>query len=246
MVKDKVEQASIEDIDGPDEKPEAAKVGWDESNKSTAVAVDENEQLVTTVKTQELDDFGPEDVQMPWLRLMQGLSEAVTNSEAQSGQWMLDGFEPLDEVQLVVGSAGKYRNLREKETRDIICIASDGRTGRGDPGGDCSVCPHSRWTENESGGRMLPPACSEGYSFLVYSITDEMVGRLQLERTGLQAAKSLIRDSKAAGGFGSRVFRLNSRHVTRSNRSYYQAQVKVIKDAEVPDGVAEIIERLSV
>ena len=73
-----------------------------------------------------------------------------------------------------------------------------------------------------------------------------MVGRLQLERTGLQAAKSLIRDSKAAGGFGSRVFKLNSRHVTRSSRSYYQAQVKVVKDAEIPTEIAEIIERLSI
>ena len=67
------------------------KAHWDKQN----VAVDENEQLVTTVKTQDLDAFGPEDIQMPWLRLMQGLSEAVTNGDAQSGQWMLDGFELL-------------------------------------------------------------------------------------------------------------------------------------------------------
>ena len=206
---------------------------------------DENEQLITAVATRELDDFGDEDIQMPWLRLMQGLSEAVQAGEAQSGQWMLDGFEPRDEQLIVVGNAGKYRNMRDDDSREIVCAAPDGRTGRGSPGGDCSVCPHSKWTENEKGGRMSPPACSEGYSFVVYSLDDEMFGRLQLERTGIQAAKSIIRDTKAAGGFGSRVFRLTSRHVQRANRSYYQAQVRVQKGEKVTDEVNQLFERLA-
>ena len=191
-----------------------------------------------------VDDFGAEDMQVPWLRLMQGLSEAVSEGEAQSGQWMLDGFEPSDEVLLVIGDAGKYRNLRDEDSRDIVCSAADAKTGVGDPGGECAVCPHSKWTENEKGGKMLPPACSEGYSFTVFSLADHMVGRLNLERTGLNAAKAMIRDSKAAGGWGKRVFRLSSRHVTRSNRSYYQAQAKVVRDQEVPDEVTEFFERM--
>ena len=207
---------------------EGEKPGWDPE-----------EQLMVSVQSRELDDFGAADVQMPWLRLMQGLSEAVTAGEAQSGQWVLDGFEPNVDVEIVVGSAGKYRNMRDFDTREIVCAAPDGQNGRGDPGGDCSLCPHAKWTENEKGGRMLPPKCSEGYSFIVYSITDSMFGRLHLERTGIQAAKSIIRDTKTAGAFGTRVFRLSARHVQRSNRSYYQAQVRLVKGKEVPEELAE-------
>ena len=212
---------------------EEVKPGWDE-----------NEQLMVAVEQKGLEEFGEEDVQIPWLRLMQGLSEAVTAGEAQSGQWVLDGFEPNDEVELVVGSAGKYRNLRDPDSREIVCAASDGKIGRGDPGGECAVCPHSKWTDDPKGGRMRPPTCSEGYSFMVYSITDSMFGRMHLERTGLQAAKSIIRDTKTAGSFGTRVFRLKSRHVQRANRSYYQAQVRVAKDVEVPEELAEAFSKL--
>ena len=210
------------------------------------LTVDED-QMPTGVKNQDLDEFGKDDIQIPWLRLMQGLSEAVTSGEAQSGQWVMDGFEPTNEVLLVVGAAGKYRNMREGESREIVCSASDAKTGVGEPGGECSICPHSKWTDNpKEGGRMLPPACSEGYSFMVYSLTDSMFGRLNLERTGMNAAKSIIRDTKTAGEFGTRVFKLTSRHVQRASRSYYQAQVRVVKDVAVPEDVVEAFEALSV
>jgi len=42
----------------------------------------------------------------------------------------------------------------------IICRSFDGKVGQGDPGGDCLLCPHSRWQQNEKGER-VPPTCSE-------------------------------------------------------------------------------------
>jgi len=51
---------------------------------------------------------------------------------------------------------GKYTGGGEAP----ICHSADGVTGIGDPGGECSICPKSKWTETGEGEDNLPPECT--------------------------------------------------------------------------------------
>lgn len=129
------------------------------------------------------------DVQIPRIRLMQGLSDEVTNGHAKIGQIILTGFPPVDTLTVIPVGFQRRRELREQNTFSLLCRSTDGEVGVGYPGGSCAVCPMATWTGE--GDQRTPPACSFMYTYLVYAPEVGSLALLDFKKTTLQVGKVL-------------------------------------------------------
>jgi len=105
-----------------------------------------------------------EDVRLPQLRLVQA---TMSIDGANPGQ-LHDTLtaESADSVDAVVLSMFKTRALFGGNIGDPPrCTSPDAIVGHGDPGGDCTRCPHSDWRQ---GGR-----CQLRYNYLVMPVGDQ-------------------------------------------------------------------------
>ena len=132
------------------------------------------------------------DLFIPRLRLAQGLTQEVQDGSAKPGQWLVLGSEPMDEVTVVPVAMTRRRELRDPDTRSVVCRSGDSVTGIGNPGGDCASCPMAEWTASaKKNGKNNAPACSFLYSYMVWVVEAETMAILEFSRTSITTGKML-------------------------------------------------------
>lgn len=171
------------------------------------------------------------------LKLLQSVSEEVSNEEGRAGDYFIDGVGHLSYMPTVVPLAHSLTRIMRQDTGDdemgdIMCRSADGITGTGSPGGACHVCPMSQW-DNDTG---TPPLCSEFRSYLCYVVEEGLIVKWALYRTGLPVAKT-INSYASVKGWGNFALQLGSTQVKGRNRNYYRSEVRRV---EVPAGVPTI------
>jgi len=172
-------------------------------------------------------EFSQDDVFIPKLRLAQGLTAEVQDGSARPGQFVVSGFPPVEEVNIIPLMYARTRELRDQDTRGVLCFSRDAMVGVGEPGGDCSECPHAKFTGD--GKNKKPPECMFSYSYVVYSKEHESVLSLQFSKTGLNSGK-MLNTIVAHHGLCSRgaVISADQRQGPRGN--YFIPKIKVMAD----------------
>lgn len=147
-------------------------------------------------------EFSREDVMMPFLRLAQGLSAEVQNGVAHPGQWLLQGFDPADTITIVPLMFARMRELRDEDTREVLCFSKDSYQGEGEPGGECAACPLNQW-QGEKGAK-TPPECTFMYAYVTYVVEHDALATLRFQRTSIKAGKMLntVVAQRGLGRFG--------------------------------------------
>jgi hypothetical protein len=138
------------------------------------------------------ENIEPEDLVLPSMLLLQGMSEPVTGGEqgAQPGNFWLttagEVFKPPLRVILVHHSRSRAlfpqpNNPRTSELKK--CLARAGV--KGTVYGICDNCEHTAW-----GPRNEPPACSESHNFVAWTQFGPCV--LRLAKTSFKAARNFL------------------------------------------------------
>lgn len=174
-------------------------------------------------------ELDADEIQLPRLRLAQGLTQEVSEGTAKSGQWLLTGEEPLDSVTVVPLMMGRYRVARDPqdtEGRIIICQSDDARVGVGTPGGNCATCPLKEFSQDPRTGRSVKPACSMTYRYLGWSVEHQVLVELHFSKTATAAAK-FINTFVSTKRLGNFAIELKSKAQTSNNRTFYVPVVKL-------------------
>jgi hypothetical protein len=131
------------------------------------------------------------DLFIPKLRLGQGLSAEVASGEANIGDWLMTGSEPMKTCTVIPMLMTRRRELRDTDERAVVCRSADSLHGVGAPGGECATCPMNQWTPNKKTGKNNAPPCIFIYSYMVYILEVEEMAVLEFYRTSLPAGKML-------------------------------------------------------
>lgn len=133
-------------------------------------------------------DFEAQDRAIPRLRLLQALSQDVTDRKGLAGQWIISGHPAADEVLIIPHGWMKIRELRNDEG-NIAGISPDAKQCCIKPKRRCEACPNAQWREGE-GGTRVAPKCNEVW---VYDVTVvepyDIQAQLRLTKTSLPAAR---------------------------------------------------------
>ena len=154
-------------------------------------------------------EFEQGDAYVPRLRLAQGLTSEVQDGLAKPGEWLLIGHEPVGEMVIVPVAFATKRELRDDESRDILCFSQDGKIGQGNPGGVCAECPLSQWQKGPDGSN-IPPACDRYFSYIVFSATHNAMCILELRKSAIKPGRVLNTMVKNAG-LGNFAVKLGSK-----------------------------------
>lgn len=204
-----------------------------------------NEALDTEVTVNPLamqsTQLESEDVTFPRMRIGQGLTPEVMAQEAKPGQIILTGFDAVDDCLLIPIAVQKRREYRaERNDRFATCYSEDSYHGEGNPGGDCDVCPLSKWT-NVKDGKNIPPACQVQYRYLFYSITHGTPCVMDLKRTAVPAATALNTQIQMRGTKNF-VVSLNTTQRTGPNHSWFVPQFRTQGPSEEYDEAFTIVQ----
>lgn len=133
-----------------------------------------------------------EDIVIPRLRLAQGLTKEVQDGTARPGQFLLSGAAPREEIFATVNAIQKFRRYATNDDGGkVLCRSEDSFVGVGTPGGECEVCPLSKWVNSEDpNGKNKPPVCEFGYRYLL-DVDDYGQCVYEMKRTAIPAAKAL-------------------------------------------------------
>lgn len=202
---------------------------------------DETQAIATQRKYSSNLDFTRDDIQMPKLRLGQGMSQEVADGDAKMGQWLVTGFEPEDKVIIVPMVYCRGRVLNEDD--QVICSSNDGINGEGEYGpgskgnksGQCARCPKSQWVNAKKGGKNQPPACTFYYSYGIWSETHQQMMTMDLKKTAINAARGL-NTLVQQNGWGKFAVELTS--ILQKGKQG-QFAIPVIKPAKVKPQVLE-------
>lgn len=176
---------------------------------------------------QDRPAMDPSDLFIPKLRLAQGLTAEVQSGEAKPGQWLVLGVEPMDEVNIIPVGMARRRELRDDDTRSVVCKSSDAQHGTGVPGGECALCPMAKWVEVTSGknkGKTMPPSCSFIYSYMVYIVETETMAVLEFYRTSITAGK-MLNTMIAQNGIGNFAVALTSTGRSGPKGTFYNPSI---------------------
>jgi hypothetical protein len=160
-------------------------------------------------------DLGIEELGVPFMTLLQGLSKAVTaeGSTAKMGEWFINGYAPEKVVEFVPLQFGISRNYglpdpKDEDTLVQHCWSPTGvehgiavtELGPGIPCADCSL---KDWqpTDVVKNGRKVnaPPPCKRSLDFLGYSVTHGTLVRVGFRSTGEKAGRQLAMLAKNKG-----------------------------------------------
>lgn len=133
-----------------------------------------------------------EDVTIPRVVILQGLSPEVTEGRGRPGEFYIKGLERnlgKGPIEIVVLMRNKSR-IRWQDLNlggGILCRSIDSKTGTGDPGGSCEVCPLSAWTGTGK------PTCDLYQNLIIILREDDDWFPIALSgnRTKLKALKNL-------------------------------------------------------
>lgn len=183
----------------------------------------------------------PEFIQIPYLKLAQGLSPEVLreNAPAKMGDWLLPGYQEEKSVIIVplqFGQSRLYSLKGDDGSFTKLCESPVGHEhGIGDPGIPCAECPLKEWQPTDrvsDQGRKInaPPLCQAALEFVAWSETHQMIVRLSFRSTGTQAGRQLAMLG-ATRGLGQFPVRLSS--ARKSGKFTYAVPVvELIPQAE--------------
>jgi hypothetical protein len=140
------------------------------------------------------------DIVIPTLVVLEGMSEEVkTHKLGHPGDLFLRvlnrnlGEGPVEVIPLRRFKTRLRREVKRDKTGNvskdmnapILCRSVDGKFGVGEPGGDCTVCPHTQWNGTNS------PECSDFQNMLCLLRGEEVFPVvISGGRTRLKALKS--------------------------------------------------------
>lgn len=121
-------------------------------------------------------DLG-QDVRLPQLRLVQATTDSGTVGDAPPGS-IYDTFSSNAEQTMQVVPLQMFKSRAYFAAGNIgdppVCTSPDAVLGYGEPGGDCTRCPHSNWRQ---GGK-----CQLRYNYLVMVVGDDADPENELPR----------------------------------------------------------------
>lgn len=141
------------------------------------------------------DNVEPEDMVLPVLKCLQGMSPEVTehaDSGARAGKFFVTSTQRVLEppVRVLVVQHHRARALFPNERNNPKglerCLSADAI--KGSRYGYCSDCEHAEWHDSE------PPACSLAHNFII--ATEDGPAILRFSRTSLRAGKDFISGCK--------------------------------------------------
>ncbi len=109
-------------------------------------------------------DIGAEDVSIPRITVLQGLSPEVSEGLGTPGDLFVKGLnqnlgkQPIEIIPLM-RNRSRMRWKPMDEGGGILCQALDGLNGIGDPGGDCQSCKYTEWTIKDPKSGKMKPGC---------------------------------------------------------------------------------------
>lgn len=212
-------------------------------NKMANVESDDNEQqeyVPNVIFTQDTE-LDLTQLQIPRLRLAQGMTPEVVNREASIGQYLLSNFPAYDEVDVVPMAVQNIREYKPDPKSAPACQAPTGTWGIGSPGGDCSKCPLSKWGErNPSTGKSAPPPCKNGVVLRAYSMTHRTL--VDFKFMGRAASMGTFIQSQAmAFGLNGFAVRLKAASVKNNLGSWYEPKIEMLP--EIPEEQRAIADR---
>lgn len=190
--------------------------------------VDDQAPQVATTWTAE-PTFEANEVQFPRLRLGQGLTPEVAEGSARMGQWILSGYEALDEATIIPLMVGRTR-FKRKDPNDrespVGCSSPDGVQGYGDPGIACKGCVFAKWRPGGPNGKNLPPECTLTYRYAVWVVEHESVAEVIFQKTSEQYAY-FINNLQQRYGFGKFAIKLTNTMKSNGTRRWAEPQLKL-------------------
>lgn len=177
-----------------------------------------------------------EDITIPRVVILQGLSPEVTEGRGKPGDFFVKGLERnlgSTPVEVVVLMRSKSRIRWQDLTLGggILCRSEDSKIGVGDPGGSCEVCPLAAWTGTDK------PACDLYQNLIVVFRQDEdwFPVALSGNRTKLKALKNLnsllLLEQAKSRPLCSKSYLLESLQQTNSkNLKYFSFRISPAND----------------
>lgn len=189
-------------------------------------------------------DLDADSLGIPFLSLMQGLSKAVTaeNSTVKMGDYMITGYDPVKEVQLVPLKFGVSRSFSTQDEEGAlvqhcyaptapekmthgIALDSDG------PGILCESCALKDWTPTDKvvNGRKqnAKPQCVASYDFLCFSITHETLCRIGFKSASAAVGRQLAMLAKTKG-LGKIMVEVGSERTNNGKFTYAKATMRIL------------------
>lgn len=136
-------------------------------------------------------DLGTDDITVPRLTVLQGLSPEVADGLGRPGNLFIKGMnqELTKELEFVPLLRNKTRIRWNplQEGGGIRCQSFDGKQGQGDPGIECATCELSQWKGKEA------PVCDlyENVIIMIRGSEDPIPMALSGSRTKLKALRDL-------------------------------------------------------
>jgi len=135
---------------------------------SNAVAVPAQTHHVKFSEIEGMEGLEMDMLQIPRLKLLQALSEEVSEFSFPAGSFVnsvtkelvgdpakgKDGVE-LEIVVVLIAPRTRIYLRGLDDGGGNLCRTIDGKTGVGEPGGNCKTCIHSQWSSDQ------PPACTD-------------------------------------------------------------------------------------
>ena len=166
----------------------------DKSNAMTPSKTDQ-QQLTTEMNQADLQamfgDLNTNDISVPRLTVLQGLSPEVADGLGKPGRLFIKGLnqEVGTEIEIIpiLRSRSRIRWKDLDKGGGILCQSFDGKLGNGDPGGNCETCSLSGWVDNKA------PSCDlyENVIVVLRQEKDWFPIALSGSRTKLKAMKDL-------------------------------------------------------
>lgn len=130
-------------------------------SETTEIATPAPAEVALKLSTSEAEamygKMGKEDLTIPRLTVLQGLSPEVQDGLGKSGDLFITSVNRAlgKEIEVIplMRNRSRIRWAPRTEPKGIKCQSADSITGRGDPGGDCSTCPQAEWKG------MVAPTC---------------------------------------------------------------------------------------
>ena len=177
------------------------------------------------------DDF---DLGFVRLKILQRTTPEVEEGDGRSGEVYLEGIGVLESpVDLVPIGRNQSRIMKEDKRRinsDIVCRSPDAKRGFGDPGGNCSTCPFSSGTKEDT------PDCTHIITYVMYVPAEDAIALISFQRTHLRAARrinTILRGKQ----MGEVAIQLTTRQTGDAPETYYVPVVKRIdvnEEWEIP------------
>ena len=169
------------------------------------------------------DDF---DLGFVRLKILQRTTPEVEEGDGKAGEIYLEGIGSLESPVLMVPLGRNQSRIMKEDKRrinsDIVCRSPDAFTGYGDPGGNCSTCPLSRGTKEDT------PDCTHILTYVMYIPDEDAVALISFQRTQLRAAKrinTILRGNK----MGTVAISLTTRQTGTAPETYF---VPIVKKGE--------------